>query len=235
MSEDPLTLLLLVVLQSVVLAAVTIGLFWAGVFVARRLGSEAGYSLASLGIVRPQGGALSGVGLGVLVGFGAFLMSVIVGAFSALVLERLGQPTDNSAQEPLMNALSEWIGDSPAVAIPVAFLVVAFVGPAVEELVFRGAIFGGLYRLGTSLFGRLVGEKSGAIRVGWLPFAAAAFFSSALFAALHLSAVIIPAIFILAVTLCALYRHTGSLLPNFIAHATFNSIVVSALVATGLS
>lgn len=234
MSEDPLILLLFVVLQSAVLAGITIGLFWAGTFVARRLGRKAGYSLSPLGIVRPRNGILSGVGLGVLVGFAAFFVSAIVGALSALVLERLGQPADNSAQEPLMNALREWTGENPAVAIPVAFLVVAFIGPAVEELVFRGAIFGGLDRLANTLFQRLAGGKSPSGRAGWLAFAAATVVSSAIFAALHVSAVIIPGIFIFAVALCALYRHTGSLLPNLAAHATFNSIVVSALVISSL-
>ena len=234
MSRDPLILLSLVALQSVVLAAITIGLFWVGIFVVRRFDRKADYSLSSLGIVRPQGNVLSAVGLGVLVGFGAFLMSVVVGTLSALVLKSLGQSADNSAQEPLMNALREWTAQNPAVAIPVAFLVVALIGPAVEELVFRGAVFGGLYRLATSLSSRLMGEKPDAGRAGWLPFAAATLVSSAIFAALHVSAVIIPGIFIFAVALCALYRYTGSLLPNLAAHATFNSIVVTALVVSSL-
>lgn len=233
MPEDPLVVLLLVVLQSAVLAAVTIGLYWAGVFVVRWFGREASYSLKPLGFTRPRGGFLAGLGIGVSVGFGAFLMGAIVSVLSALALERFGYSADNSAQEPLMNALGSWISDNPAVAIPAAYLVVALVGPAVEELVFRGAVFGGLYRLGQSLLGKPSGEKPGR-GAGWIPFVAATLLSSAFFATLHLSPVIIPAIFILAITLCALYRYTGSLIPTIAAHATFNSITVTALVATSL-
>lgn len=234
MSRDPTVLLLSVVLQSAILAAATITLFWAGVFVARRFGrSGTGYSLAPLGFVRPRGGTFLGMVTGVLVGLGLFLMSVIVGFLSALVLERFGYSTDNTAQEPLISGLRDWVGENPGVAIPAAFLVVAVIGPAVEELVFRGAIFGGLLRLAERLLRRKDGEKprSGAL---WTAFIGAAVLSSALFAALHVSAVIIPAIFILSVTLCTLYWKTGSLLPNLIAHATFNSIVVLAIVLSGL-
>ncbi len=234
MLEDPLRLLLSVVLQSAILAVVTIGLFWAGIFVARRFGgSGAGYSLAPLGFVRPRSGVFLGVVTGVLVGLGLFLMSVIVGFLSVLVLEKFGYSADNTAQEPLMSGLRDWVGENPGAAIPAAFLVVAVIGPAVEELVFRGAIFGGLLRLAERLLRRKDGDKSGS-GARWTAFVGAAVLSSALFATLHISAVIIPAIFILSVTLCALYWKTGSLLPNFIAHATFNSIVVLAIVLSGL-
>lgn len=228
-----MVMLLLVVLQSAVLAAATIGLYWAGVFVVRWFGREASYSLRPLGFTRPRGGFLAGLGIGVSAGFGAFLMGAIVSVLSALALERFGYSADNSAQEPLMNALGSWISENPAVAIPAAYLVIALIGPAVEELVFRGAVFGGLYRLGRSVLGKPSGEKPKR-NAGWVPFVVAALLSSAFFATLHLSPVIIPAIFILAITLCVLYRYTGSLIPTIAAHATFNSITVTALVATSL-
>ena len=232
MPEDPLVILVSVVLQSVVLAGLVVGLYWAGVFTARWFGREASYSLKPLGFRRPRGGFLVGIGLGVSVGIGAFLMSVIVGALSAVTLQYFGYSAENSAQEPLMRALGAWIRTNPTLAIPATYLVVALVGPAAEELVFRGAVFGGLYRLGQSVLGTPKGKSER--RTDWLPFLAAALLSSAFFAALHFSPVIIPAIFILAVALCALYRYTGSLASTVAAHATFNSVTVTILVIVSL-
>ncbi len=229
MADSPEVLMMFVVLQSVLLAGVTIGLFFAGVFVARRLGWKADYSLVHLGLARPRDGFPVGLGLGVIVGFGAFVMSVIVGVISAVTLRSLGYSAENAAQEPLMRALSDWMSSSPALAIPTAYLVVAIIGPAVEELVFRGAIFGGLYRLATSLLGKPLGAETGETNIAWLPFAIAAILSSAAFAVLHLSPVIIVGIFLLAVILCALYSYTESLIPTIAAHTTFNSITVTIL------
>jgi membrane protease YdiL (CAAX protease family) len=36
------------------------------------------------------------------------------------------------------------------------------------------------------------------------------------------------------VILCALFERTGSLLPTFVAHATFNSFAVSLIILAGL-
>jgi uncharacterized protein len=36
------------------------------------------------------------------------------------------------------------------------------------------------------------------------------------------------------VTLCVLFERTGSLLPTFVAHATFNSFAVSLIILAGL-
>lgn len=226
MADSPEVLMMFVVLQSVLLAGVTIGLFFVGVFVMRRLGRKADYSLVHLGLARPRDGFPVGLGLGVIVGFGAFVMSVIVGIISAVTLQSLGYSAENAAQEPLMRALSDWMTSNPALAIPIAYLVVAIIGPAVEELVFRGAIFGGLYRLAASLLGKPLGGET---RIAWLPFAIAAILSSAAFAVLHLSPVIIVGIFLLAMVLCALYSYTESLIPTVVAHATFNSITVTIL------
>lgn len=233
MTNDPGTLLLLVVVQNIIFLTLTVGIYWAGVFVARRYGRNTGYSLSPLGIARPRGGILAGIVTGIAVGLGAFLLSIVIGTLSALVLGKLGYSTQNAAQQSLMSGIKDWVTGNPGLAIPAAFFVISFVGPAVEELVFRGAIFGGLYRLGIFLSYRIAGRKTetGGRR---LPLIVAAILSSALFAALHGALVIIPPIFVLALILCALYRHTGSLLPTFAAHATFNSIVVTAIVLSGL-
>jgi uncharacterized protein len=40
---------------------------------------------------------------------------------------------------------------------------------------------------------------------------------------------------ILAITLCALFRRTGSLLPSFVAHAAFNSVAAVLIILSGLN
>ncbi len=233
MPDDPRQILWLVILQDVSFAFLAIGLFWIGVFVARRFGSGAGYSLAPLGFSRPKRGLLSGVVLGLAVGFGALFMAAVVSALSALALEDLGYSSENTAQEPIMQGLQEWIGESPALAIPATVVVVVLFGPLVEELVFRGAIFGGLYRLGLFVL-RRAGAKEVSLPAKWAVLVPAALFSSVFFALLHFSPVILLALFILSILLCILYERTGSLLPPFVAHATFNSFAILLIILSGL-
>ncbi len=208
-----------------------VSLFWLGVVVARALGRKASFSLAPLGFTPPGGGVLAGVGLGVAVGVSAIVVSVVVNPLSALVLDRLGYSTESTVQQPFMRGLVGWIESNPAAAIPATILVVVFFGPAVEELVFRGAVFNGLNRLGTLLASRRVGASRTTRRAS---FVVAALTSSAFFALLHLEPVLLPAILILAVALCALFQRTGSLLPPFVAHATFNSFATTLIILNGL-
>jgi uncharacterized protein len=221
--------------MNVVLAGLTVGLFWVGVFVARSFGRKAEYSLAPLGIAWPKGGLLLGIALGALVGVGSLLVSRVVNPASAFVLERLGYSTDSTVQQPFMRGLARWVEHSPDVAIPAIIFVVVIFGPAVEELVFRGAIFNGLYRLGALIRRRNPGGSESSVRKARrVRFILAALASSVLFAALHLEPVLVPALVILAVSLCALFQRTGSLLPPFVAHATFNSLAVLLIILTGL-
>ena len=175
------------------------------------------------------------------------ILSAVLNAASAITLDSLGYPADNSAQQPLMNSISNWVGENPAVAIPLAVFAVVLLGPAVEELVFRGAIFGGLYRLFRFVTQRgarrsaasgepaAPGEAPSYSRaVGRVALVLAAIVSSVLFSLLHFSPVLVVALFVLALILCELYRRSGSLLPPFVAHATFNSFAVITLVLTGL-
>jgi uncharacterized protein len=111
--------------------------------------------------------------------------------------------------------------------------VVVF-GPAVEELVFRGVVFNGLYRLGSWFSTRSIGKESPAIPHGKTIFVFSALASSILFALLHLEPVLVPVLLILAMILCSLFRRTGSLLPCFAAHATFNSFATAIIILDGL-
>ena len=215
-------------------AALVICVFWLGVVVVRAFGWKARFSLAPLGFSRPRGGLLAGVGLGVAAGLGAIVVSVIVNPISALVLDRLGYSTESTVQQPFMRGLVGWVESNPAAAIPAILLVVVLFGPAVEELVFRGAVFNGLNRLGALISSRAVGSDNAARTPNKTSFVLSTLASSIFFALLHLEPVLLPAILLLAIALCFLFQRTGSLLPPFIAHATFNSFATSLIILNGL-
>jgi len=229
--DDPQQALISIVFLNVALAGLTVGAFWAGVFVARSFGRMLGYSLEPLGFSRPRGGLFVGAGLGVLTGLGALLISLFVNPASAFILDRLGYPVESGVQQPLIPDLAVWVREDPRSAVPAIVLVVVIFSPAVEELVFRGAIFNGLYRLSTLVSTLSLGKENSARRVSFI---LSALVSSGIFALLHLELVLLPAIFILAVILCALFERTGSLLPPFVAHATFNSFAVLLIILSGL-
>ncbi len=223
-----------VVLQNVILAALTIGLFWGGIFVARRFfGKGFDYSLAPLGLSRPESGLFAGAATGLVVGLAALILSFPINLASASLLDRLGYSIKSTVQGPFMEGLRGWIQESPGLAIPVIVLVVVIFGPAVEELVFRGAVFNGLYRLGMLAAAGNESKRFKSI-VDKVSFVAAALVSSAVFALLHLEPVLLAALLILAMTLCTLFRRTGSLLPTFVAHATFNSFATLLIILSGL-
>ncbi len=232
--SDPQQALLSIVLLNVALVGLTVGAFWAGVFVARSFGRTPGYSLAPLGFSRPRGGLFVGAGIGILAGLGALLMSLFVNPASAFILDRLGYPVESGVQQPLIPELAGWVREAPHSAVPAIVLVVVIFGPAVEEFVFRGAIFNGLYRLGGLVSMRSSGKEDSGIVAKRVSFILSALISSVTFALLHLEPVLLPAIFILAVLLCALFERTGSLLPPFVAHATFNSFAVLLIILSGL-
>ena len=236
MPSDPSQLLLSVVFVDLLLAVLTVGFFWVGVSVMRGLGKQRSYSLASLGLKKPESGYSSGILLGFLAGLGALAVSLLaIAPLSFYVLERLGYSTERSVQGPLMQGLAAWIGENPGVGIPATVAVVVFFGPAVEELIFRGALFGGLHRLGLFVSGKLGGKDGGERKETGerVSFALSAFFSSAVFALVHGEAAVVPVLFVLAFVLCLLYRRTGSLLPCLATHATFNTFAVLLVILSG--
>jgi len=234
MADSRDALLAFIVLGAGVVGTV-VGGFWLAVYWMRSLGKKVGYSLAPLGFSRPRGGFLVGIGAGMSVGVGAVLLGMIVNPMSILVLERLGYSTESTIQQPFMEGLVGWVQESPGVAVPAIILVVVLFGPAVEELVFRGAIFNGLYRLGVLLSTRSFGQEHSERSPSKMIFIASALASSLLFALLHLEPVLLPVLLILAITLCALFQRTGSLLPSFVAHATFNSFAAALIILSGLN
>ena len=235
MPSDPMQILYLVLLQDSLILGLTIFFFWAGVFVARGLGRPASYGLGALGLARPKPGYSAAAGLGLMVGVGALIVSFLVVPLSTYVVEQLGYSADLTVQEPLMQGIQEWVGENPETAIPATVLVVVLFAPAVEEIIFRGALFGGLYKLSAFLFGRLRKRSKGTDKAGEpVSFVLAALVSSTAFAFLHLEPVLLPILLVLGVALCAIYRRTGSLLSSFAAHATFNSFAVLIMVLSGL-
>jgi uncharacterized protein len=227
------TLLSFVLLYTAI-AGLIVGGFWVAVTLMRSAGKKTGYSLAPLGFSRPRGGILGGIGVGVGVGVGAVLVSMIVRPLSVLVFERLGYSTESTVQQPFMRDLVGWVRESPGLAVPAIVLVVVLFGPAVEELVFRGAVFNGLYRLSALISSRSVPKGSPAPTARRISFVLSALASSVLFALLHLEPVLLPALLILAFALCLLFEKTQSLLPPFVAHATFNSFAASLIILSGL-
>jgi membrane protease YdiL (CAAX protease family) len=234
MADSQDALLSVVVLDALVAGAV-IGGFWLAVLWMRSFGKKIGYSLAPLGFSRPRGGILAGIVTGMAVGVGALLLGIIVRPLSALTLERLGYSTRSTVQQPFMEGLVSWVRESPGVAVPAIVLVVVLFVPAMEELVFRGAIFNGLYRLGALISTRSAGTEHSKGPPSRMIFVSSALSSSILFALLHLEPVLLPILLILAITLCALFQRSGSLLPSFVAHATFNSFAATLIILTGLN
>ena len=168
------------------------------------------------------------------VGVGAVVLSMVVNPISVFVLERLGYSTESTVQQPFMEGLVGWVqrepwrghtGDSPG----------------------RRTLRSG--RGGTGLQGRRLQRPLPAgdpylHQIRWdghpkpsskMIFRLSALASSVLFALLHLEPVLLPVLLILAITLCALFQRTGSLLPSFVAHATFNSFAAMLIILSGLN
>ncbi|MGB3681696.1 MAG: CPBP family intramembrane glutamic endopeptidase [Rubrobacteraceae bacterium] len=209
------------------------GLFWIGVFVARTLGRKTSFSLAPIGFILPKSGTLKGISFGLAVGIGAAVVGALLNAVSTVVFESLGYSADSRAQQPFMQALESLVQDNPALAIPAIVFAVVIFGPFVEELVFRAAIFNGLYRLARLVPASILGKEV-TRSADLISFAAAALASSGFFALLHLDPILLPTLITLAVALCALFRWSGSLLPSFVAHATFNSFATTLIILSGL-
>lgn len=244
MDFDARNAMLLIVLQNAAFVGVTLGAFWGGVFALRGFGRRLSFSLRPLGIVQPPQGVARTVALGFGAGLAAIVLSAVLTAASRYGLRALGYPAEESAQQPFMDGISSWVSQSPAVAIPLVFLVVGLLTPAAEEVLFRGGIFGGLNRLFLNLSEKMTRRRSTRATDGEMEdaprhaskgaaFAVSAGLSSAVFASLHLEPIIFLSIFTLAVGLCWLRSRSGLLAP-IAAHATFNSFTASVLVLGGL-
>lgn len=107
---------------------------------------------------------------------------------------------------------------SDGVGFPLALAIVALVAPIVEEIFFRGFLYGGLR--------------------GRIGVVGAMLASSVFFTALHFTLELFLPIFVLGLFLAWLYEYTGSLYPGILLHAANNALALIAflvLQAAGLT
>ncbi|MGD8397255.1 MAG: type II CAAX endopeptidase family protein [Anaerolineae bacterium] len=156
-------------------------------------------------VMRKYGAGWRALGLrpfswgGLGLGCGLMIVLSFVNATYAAVLFQF----DLRAQPDLLPILADL--DSPWFFV----LGAAVVAPFVEEVFFRGLLFGGLRR-----------------RFDWK---VAAAISAALFAAIHLQPLAIPPIFLLGYLFAFLYHRTGSLWPSILMHLSTNTLAVAAV------
>jgi membrane protease YdiL (CAAX protease family) len=122
-------------------------------------------------------------------------------AISGLWLTVVGAPADEGGSGPVL-------ADDPLGAQLLLFLVLAVTTPIVEEIVFRGYLFGALTR--------------------WRGPGLAAVLCGVLFGAAHLAVYpleLIPPLMVMGAALCLVFWFTGSLLPCIGVHAFNNALV----------
>ncbi len=144
-----------------------------------------------------------------LLGLDRFRWTMLVEVIGALGLAYCGMmvwalillPLGVQAQEPIIQLFGQggW-------ALLSALLVGALMAPVVEEVVFRGFLFGGLLRL----FSPVTAVLS----------------SAALFAAVHRQLFAFPVLFLLGVLLALLYYRSRSLWAPILLHFCINSVAL---------
>jgi hypothetical protein len=170
-------------------------------FFANRHGGRA---WARLGLHRPELWIL------ILMPPAAFLLQVVTGVISAILSPLLG-----GMKNPQGCSISQAFGAEPYLAV----ISLAVIAPVVEEIVFRGFIYGGLRtRLGVAI---------------------SVIVSAAIFALAHTFSVggsillLGPSLFVAGVALALVYERTRSLVPGMVLHASFNLIAVVAIFVVG--
>ncbi|UJA18912.1 CPBP family intramembrane metalloprotease [Thermoleophilia bacterium SCSIO 60948] len=157
-----------------------------------------GATLRELGLRRSEGRIASSVIFAVLAYIGASILIAV-----ALAPE----------QEDVTRALGVEASTAAAIAAGVMIVLVA---PVVEELFFRGFLFGGLRRD--------------------LPFWAAGAIANAIFGLAHLTGstnfAVVLQLFVFGLVLSWLYERTNSLRPCIALHAVNNAFAFAALLAT---
>ncbi len=156
-----------------------------------------------LGLVRPHLWVLP-----LMVPF-AVALQLLTGVISSLLSPLLG-----GMSNPQGCDISTGFGTDPVLGV----LAIAVIAPVVEEITFRGFIFGGLRgRLGTT----------------WAVVA-----SSVVFALAHTLSVggaillLGPSLFVAGVALALVYEKTKSIYPGMVLHASFNLVAVVLIFLT---
>ncbi len=133
-------------------------------------------------------------GVGVLGGF----VALVLATFVATITERVIGHGFDSAVGDL--ALSMKKGSAPLVALA---LCTAFGAPVVEELAFRGLVYGSFRRLGASVAVSVVS-------------------TAAVFAVFHLEGVRLPLLFTIGLVLGTVRAVTGSTAASMVSHMVVN-------------
>jgi membrane protease YdiL (CAAX protease family)/uncharacterized RDD family membrane protein YckC len=154
-------------------------------------------TLASLGLRRAQW---------------RWLLAALPFTFAAFLLESITGLLSQSLfpQTPANQCVT--IRDAYQGALPLAVIGVAVIAPVVEEIVFRGMVFGWL---------------RGRTPIGWAVVISAALFSLEHIGFLQLT-LFLP-IFAAGLVLATLYHHAGSLWPSMLVHGTFNLVATLVL------
>lgn len=137
---------------------------------------------------------------------GALLLQIVSSLISLALSPALG-----GMKNPQDCDISQAFGAEPLLAV----LSVAVIAPVVEEIVFRGFIYGGLKpRLGVAI---------------------SVLVSSALFALAHSLSVggsillLAPSLFVAGVALALVYERSRSLVPGMVLHGSFNLLALAAI------
>ena len=140
----------------------------------------------------------------------ALILQVVTGIFSEILSPLLG-----GMKNPQGCDISQAFGAEPYLAV----ISIAVIAPLVEEVVFRGFIYGGLRRKwGVTL----------SVVVSALIFSLAHSFSVG--GSILLLA---PSLFIAGVALALVYERSRSLIPGMALHSSFNLIAVAAIFLIG--
>lgn len=140
----------------------------------------------------------------------AHLVTGIGGGLAAMMLSALIQQALRQFGVQQTQLLDfTWIRDLPPTQFGLIWIAGAVIAPLVEELFFRGLLFGAYLRTRGPLLAYAL--------------------SATIFASLHLNPPAFPPIVLLGLVLAALYHRTGSLTPAVLAHAFNNGVAFLVL------
>jgi uncharacterized protein len=168
--------------------AMGVGVVWAA--------GRTGDLRRALGFVRPPSWPRA-VGLA--------LLTVVAALIASALLEPIFHGAD--AQD-IVPKDARPAGFAALAGVVLAYGAIAFVGPLVEESIFRGLLTAGLR------------QRFGPWRTALL--------TSALFAVAHFIPRVMPAVFLLGLALAFVYERIGSTIPGVLVHCLYNGIALTA-------
>lgn len=162
--------------------------------------SRFGVTARSVGLRRHEGPSAAGLAVAGWLTCYPFLVLM-------LMLNQAMVPPDSEA---LQDNLKRFMTEEGAASDPIVWLCIVVALPIAEEIMFRGALYGGLRRL--------------------MPRGAAMVFVGVLFGLLHDGPTLLP-VATLGIALAYVYERTGSLLAPCILHSVHNGITLALTVS----